>query len=355
MSSLLREIEQSYWRRNQLHTLLLELTHRCPCRCRHCYVVHDPQTDELSTAEVCDLLDQARDEGVVQLLLTGGEVLLRRDLPAILAHARDQRFFVSVLTSGLGLDGQAADLFAAAKIVGVELSLLGATAAVHDDLMQVPGALARIRRAAGLLRERGIPVVLKATVLRTNAGELAAMAALARAWDCAFGASPVVAPRRGDGLQPAGLALSEDELAALDPALLSGGLIPGEEASGATLICKAGRTVAGISPRGDVYPCILWPRSLGNLRQRRLRDIWHGDPDPFLVRIRSLTAADLPACAGCSLRGACRRCPGMAWQETGSLAGPAPSICAAAGSYARALLRAARKQPGDQPKRSGGS
>lgn len=336
MTSLLRDIEKAYWQRNQLHSLLLELTHRCPCRCRHCFVVFEPQPDELSTAEVCGLLDQARDEGVVQLLLTGGEVLLRRDLDQILGYARRHRFFVTVLTSGLLLDARAADMLQTHKVTSVELSLLGATAAVNDDLMQKPGALAKISRAARLLRARGLPVVLKATVLRPNAGQLAAMAALARELDCFFSASPVVVSRRGGGQEPRRLELDEDELASLDAAFLNAGPIPGEESHGAALICRAGRTVAGVSPRGDVYPCILWPHAVGNLRERSLKDIWHVNCDPFLEQLRSLTDADLSACARCRLRSACHRCPGMAWQETGCLDGPAPSICAAARGHARA-------------------
>jgi AdoMet-dependent heme synthase len=342
MNSLLTEIEDKYWHRNQLHSLILELTHRCPCRCRHCYVVYDAQPNELTTAEVCDVLDQAREEGVVQLLLTGGEVLMRQDLARILGHAHGHRFFTSVLTTGLTLDEDTADLLAANKIRSVELSLLGATDAVNDDLMRMPGAFRRICRAAHLLRERGLAVILKATILRPNMNQLDAMADLAHALDCAFNASPMVAQRRGGGLEPRGLALAEEELAALNQDLLNSGLIPGEEGRSATLICKAGRMVAGVSPQGDVYPCILWPHSVGNLRERSLREIWHERPDPFLEQIRSLTIDDLSACAGCEIRGACRRCPGMAWQETGRMDGPAPSICAAARGHARALNHAAR-------------
>lgn len=337
MMSLRQDLERSYWERNQLHALIIELTHRCPARCRHCYVVPAPPCDELETGVVCRLLDEARQEGVFHVMLTGGEVLLRPDLASILAHARRHRFFVSVLTSGLTLTEDTAAMLAEHAVYSVELSLLGASDAVHDDLMQVAGALARIRRAAGLLRRLGLRVVLKATVLRPNAGELAAMARLARELDCAFAASALVAPRREGGREPLDLALDEDELAAIDPALLSGGLIPGEETGGgAVLVCKAGRTVAGISAAGDVYPCIMWPRAVGNVRERSLHDIWHDHPDPFLTELRGLAAADAAVCAACDRRTWCRRCPGAAWQETGSSTAAAPSHCAAARGHARA-------------------
>lgn len=332
---MLQHLQRSYLSRNQLYALIIELTHRCPCRCRHCYVIDNPAPDGLDTADVCRILDQARDEGVIHVMLTGGEVLLRRDLDDILAHARRHRFFVSVLTSGLTLDDDAAAMLAEHHAYSVELSLLGATAAINDDLMRVPGALARICAAARRLRQHGLRTTLKATVMRPNAHELAAMRDLARELDCHFSASPTVAPRRDGHDDPLRLALDEDELAALDPALLGGGLIPGEEGGGAALVCKAGRSVAGISPAGDVYPCIMWPRPVGNLRERSLQDIWHDDPDPFLLDLRGLEESHIATCAACDLRRHCRRCPGAAWLETGSLTEPAPSHCAAARGRAR--------------------
>lgn len=341
MSSLRQDIERAYWERNQLHSLLVELTARCPCRCRHCYIVHEqPAGEELSLAEVVDLLDQAAREGVMQLMFSGGEVLLRGDLAEILAHARNHRFFVTVLSSGLPLDDAAADMLAAHRVDGVELSLLGATAAVNDDLMQTPGALTRIQQAAQRLRRRNIGVVLKATVMRPNMGELAAMAELARQLDCGFVATPSVAPRRSGGIEPMQLALNEDELAAVDPRLMTGGLLPGEDTSGgAILSCKAGRLVAGISSRGDVFPCIMWPQVVGNLRDRSLRDIWHDNPDPYLTQLRKNTAEDAAECHACDLRNYCRRCPGIAWQESGAATSPAPNMCAAARGTRRAVRR----------------
>jgi pyrroloquinoline quinone biosynthesis protein E len=339
MSSLLRQIERSYWERNQLHALAIELTHRCCCRCRHCYVIHSPQDDELTTEEVRDLLDQARQEGVFHLSLTGGEPFLRPDLPAILDHAREHRFFVTLLTSGLLIDADQADMLAAHRPYSVEMSLLGATDTVNDDLMQVPGALARIRRAAALLRERGVPVTLKSTIMRPNVDDLEAMRGLARDLDCAYNASPMVAPRRDGGQEPMALALDEDALAAIDPQELRHGPLPGEDyEGGAVLVCKAGRTSACVSAGGEVYPCLMWPQSVGNIRQRSLQSIWHDDPAPWLLELRSLRDEDLEACAACELRRDCHRCPGLAWQENGSFAGPAPSICMAARGYQRSRL-----------------
>lgn len=338
MSSVSADIERRYWENNQLHALILELTHRCPCRCKHCYVVHEPQKDGLTTDEVLDLLDQALEEGVFHLTFTGGEVMLRKDIFTILKKARKDGHKITLLTSGLTLDEDQIEQLAAIGIFSIEMSLLGATAAVNDDLMQVPGALDKIIGNARLLRQHGLQVVLKSTIMRPNAGELSAMFDLARSLDCSFNATPSVVARRSGGQDPLELALDTEELSRLDPTLLNGGLIPNEDSSqGAILSCKAGRTVAAISPEGDVYPCIMWPRSVGNIHERRLKDIWHTNPDPYLVEMRGLKAKDITGCNECDLIRHCKRCPGAAWQETRTFDGPAPTICAAAKGHALAI------------------
>ncbi len=337
MSSVVADIERRYWENNQIHALILELTHRCPCRCKHCYVVHEPQEDRLSTDDVLDLLDQAREEGVFHLTLTGGEVMLRKDIFTILEKARRDGHKITLLTSGLTLNEAQIIRLATIGLFSVEMSMLGASAAVNDDLMQVPGALDRICKTARLMRKHGLQVILKSTIMRPNAAELSAMADLARKLDCAFNATPSVVARRTGGRDPLDLALDVDELADLDPSLLDGGHIPGEDSShGAILICKAGRTVAAVSPEGDVYPCIMWPQPVGNIRERQLKDIWHTNPDSFLQEIRGLAAQEITGCPGCDLRRHCKRCPGAAWQETRSFDGPAPTICNAAEGHARA-------------------
>ena len=62
--------------------LLAELTYRCPLRCPYCSnpVNLDAYAGELTTGEWRSALDQARELGVLQVHLSGGEPLLRPDL-----------------------------------------------------------------------------------------------------------------------------------------------------------------------------------------------------------------------------------------------------------------------------------
>ncbi len=343
MPGLLDRLNRKYEAENRLHAVLVELTHACPCNCLHCLLVRKPRS-ELTLDEIADLLAQLRQEGTFNLGLTGGEPFLRKDFPRILELVRRDRFFVSVLTTGILVGKPEVELLQRCGVRFTEISLLGAGPETHDAVMRFPGAFERTVAAVKLLRDAGITVCLKTTILRPNRQELPAMARLAEKLGAMFSANISVSPRVDGDRGPQELALDEEEVARLDPTLLGGGPLPDEDHSaGAVLTCRAGRTVAGISPRGDVFPCILMRRKVGNLRHQSLQEIWHDRPDPFLDQLRELKSEDVAECHACELRASCRRCPGVAYLETGQLRLRSPSACSCARGIAAAYETATQK------------
>lgn len=339
--SLRDRLREKYVRGNRLDTVFLEVTHRCMCDCVHCFLVRD-RGEELTLPEIEELLRQLVAEGTLVLGITGGEPFLRADFPRILELVRKDHFVVTVLTTGIPIGPPEAQLLRRLKMRYVEMSLLGACAETHDALMRFPGAFDRLLRAAKLLREADAAVTLKATVMSPNWREVPAMAALAEHLGARFLANACVTPRSdGDG-SPLKVALSREELGQADLGLLDGGLIPWEEdaVAGARLTCYAGVTSATISPQGDVFPCILLRHRVGNVRQRTIQDIWHDHPDPMLVRLRQVKPEDVTECYACAHKSVCRRCPGVAYSETGRLGTASPSSCRMARDLA--YLRNAR-------------
>src|ERR671929_952120 len=86
-------------------TLLAELTHRCPLHCPYCSnpLELTRSNAEISTEDWKRVFSEARELGVLQLGLSGGEPLVRRDLPELVAHARALGLYSTLVTSGLGL------------------------------------------------------------------------------------------------------------------------------------------------------------------------------------------------------------------------------------------------------------
>ena len=339
MGSLQDHIEQKYLAENRIYAAIIELTERCPADCVHCYLVKNP-ADEMTLDEVCDYLGQLRREGAFNLSLSGGDPLVRRDIAEILAEARRHRFFTSVLTSGLPVTDSQAAMLATSGVGMVEMSILGGDAETHDAMTRVPGAFRRLEQATRRLVERGVHVTLKATMLKPNRNQLSAMDEISRSWGAAFNASVSLAPRTDGDLQPLDLSLAPEDVARLEPRLVAAGLIPGEDfGEGALLTCRAGRTIVAINAVGDVYPCVMFPAKVGSLRDKTLQQIWHDEPDPFLVELRALRDADVTDCVNCEMRRHCRRCPGAAWLETGELGKAAPSDCDVARGLGEGIAR----------------
>ena len=86
-------------------SLIAEVTHRCPLHCLYCSnpIELKAAEDELSTQDWKRVFQQAAQLGVLHLHLTGGEPLVRRDLPELIAFAREAGLYVNMITSGVGL------------------------------------------------------------------------------------------------------------------------------------------------------------------------------------------------------------------------------------------------------------
>ncbi len=102
-----------------MRNLRLSVTDRCNLRCQYCMpeaeYVWLPREDLLTFEEICRLVDVFTDLGVEKLRLTGGEPLLRKDLPVLVSlltlntHIKD----LAITTNGVQLAGQASALFKA--------------------------------------------------------------------------------------------------------------------------------------------------------------------------------------------------------------------------------------------------
>ncbi len=82
--------------------LLAELTYRCPLQCPYCSNPLDfaSTEQELTTEEWLSVLRQGRAMGAAQLGFSGGEPLVRQDLPELIAEARHLGYYSNLITSG---------------------------------------------------------------------------------------------------------------------------------------------------------------------------------------------------------------------------------------------------------------
>src|SRR5881392_299562 len=115
--------------------------------------------DELTTAEWLRVLDEARELGVLQLHLSGGEPLQRRDLTEIAQHASELGLYTNLITSGLGLSARRAEELRAVGLDHVQISVQADEPALADRIAGTP-SFERKKAAARLVRKLGWPLTV---------------------------------------------------------------------------------------------------------------------------------------------------------------------------------------------------
>ena len=160
--------------------LVAELTFRCPLRCPYCSnPTHFPPSHRELTADEWRLVfHEAGDLGVLHALLTGGEPLLRADLPELVASARAAGLYTDLITSGVGLSAPRAGVLKAAGLDSVQISVQADGAALADAIAGAAAHAAKLR-AARVVQAIGLPLTLNVVLHRLNIDRVGPVVALA--------------------------------------------------------------------------------------------------------------------------------------------------------------------------------
>jgi pyrroloquinoline quinone biosynthesis protein E len=320
-----RDARRPAGRRGLSIWVALEVTPRCSLSCPWCYNVwlspgartpNEPDTPD--TPKVIEALALA--PGLRGITLTGGEPLLRGDLPALAAGARKLGMAVAVATNGQLLDRKAAERLVSAGVSHFDIGL--PTADPHAYRTLCGAGAGPARRAVSAAAGSGATVTVSVCVCRPTAGSLGETVEMA----AALGADAVALNRfvptgRGRGnrgrLEPSPAALSgalEDAGAAagssgirayagvpLEPCVFGhpppGGIEP--------TACVCGRDKWAVGPDGGLRLCEQSSRTLGSLHEEGFEALSSlpavGSFRRDLPRDRCRSCPDLFGC-----RGGCR-------------------------------------------------
>jgi pyrroloquinoline quinone biosynthesis protein E len=161
-------------------TLLAELTHRCPLHCPYCSNPLDliRAESELATEDWKRVFTEARQLGVLQLGLSGGEPLLRKDLEELAAHARSEGLYSTLVTSGLGLTRARAERLKAGGLEHIQISIQDSDPEVAERIAGVKSVKHK-QAAASIVRELGFAFTINVVLHRANLDRLESIIDLA--------------------------------------------------------------------------------------------------------------------------------------------------------------------------------
>jgi radical SAM protein with 4Fe4S-binding SPASM domain len=276
---------------------------------------------------------------MIFLLLTGGEPLLRPDFFAIYEPLTRMGLVLTLFTNGTLITAEVARRLAAAPPSRLEITIYGATPETYAAVTGVAEGFARCCAGIEALLAAHVPLLLKCTVTRQNAGEVAAMRAMAEACDVPFLASWRLL-HRPDGAESeveacrvspdAGLDLDLQRTKGTPECPQPGAEAEREPAAGpqastmappSAFRCQAGRSAFAVNPAGEMNACITVPRP-------RSRPLTAGFAAAWEDVCRYVDSVPPPAaCGGCAARAACGYCPAWSWTENGSLAEPPRYLC----------------------------
>lgn len=310
-------------------------TRKCNLKCVHCYAhATDASTqDELTTAEGRALIDDLAGYGVPVLLFSGGEPLVRKDLPELAAYAVEKGMRAVISTNGTLITPAVARTLKEIGLSYVGISLDGMQE-VNDRFRGVAGAFDKALKGIENSQAAGIKVGLRFTINKANVGEIPGIFDLLEERDiprvCFY---HLVYAGRGSNLVEQDLTHEETRKAVdliIDRTrdLHQRGkpkevLTVDNHADGPYVYLRlleedpqrakevyellqmnegnnTGRGIGCVSWNGDVHPDQFWRHySFGNVRQRPFSEIWSDTSDPLMARLKDKKPHVKGRCASC--------------------------------------------------------
>jgi len=152
------------------------VTRRCNLKCVHCYSNSQniKYSDELSTEEGKALISDLASFGCPVILFSGGEPLMREDLPELVQFAVDSGMRAVISTNGTLITEKKAAIFAGIGLSYMGVSLDG-TGEIHDRFRGVKGAFDAAVQGIRRCQDAGIKVGVRFTITGENSSEIPAI------------------------------------------------------------------------------------------------------------------------------------------------------------------------------------
>jgi len=159
--------------RDKRPVVVWNITKQCNLKCIHCYAhaKNIPFDNELSTKDGKNLIDDLARFNVPVLLFSGGEPLIRKDLPELAAYTVEKGIRAVISTNGTLISQKTAHILKDIGLSYVGISLDGMEK-TNDRFRGVKGAFQSALDGINNCKEAGIKVGLRFTINKFNESEI---------------------------------------------------------------------------------------------------------------------------------------------------------------------------------------
>lgn len=311
------------------------VTRRCNLRCVHCYAQAKDVSfeNELSTQEGKKLLDDLSEFKVPVVLFSGGEPLVRKDLPELAEYAVQKGMRAVISTNGTMITPNMARILKEIGLSYVGISIDGMED-INDRFRGVKNAFKSAVNGIRNCQDAGIKVGLRFTINKFNVDEIPSIFDMLEEMDiprvCFY---HLVYAGRGSNLVKDDLSHAETRKAVdlimdrtkllHDQGKAKEVLTVDNHADGPYLYIRllredpeqakkvlellkmnegnsSGRGIGCVSWDGEVYADQFWRHySFGNIRNRPFSEIWTDVSEPLLGKLKEKKLYVKDRCASC--------------------------------------------------------
>lgn len=315
-----------------------ELTPVCNMDCKMCYIRLSAQQQQAiaplkSGGQWLELARRAKEQGLLYLLITGGEPFSHPDIREILEGLKPMGVMTILNSNGTMIDEKVVTWLKQCPPARINISIYGADNETYGRLCGNPRGFTQVCRAISLLQEAGISVKLNCSVTPENARELAKIVEFAKEKGLYLQVATYMFPpvRKDEKFVGQNARLTPEEAAyytAYSEYLTMGRerfLAKGcdtptcpdmDEACGDAgdgVRCRAGKCSFWVTWQGDLLPCGMFTvNTAPNVFEEDFVAAWQ------TVRQQVATIRLPGKCAGCAAKDVCHACAAMVYTENGN-------------------------------------
>lgn len=153
---------------NRPHHAQWLITRKCNYKCVGCNVWGEQEQEELSAEDIKRGLDILKDLGVVEIVFSGGDPLMRKDAGEIIEYA--SRYFITTVYDNGSMAAQKVDSLRSVDFVAISIDSLDP--AKMDYIKGVKGSLEKALHTVETLQNEGIKVAVTPTISQLNLNEI---------------------------------------------------------------------------------------------------------------------------------------------------------------------------------------
>lgn len=316
-----------------------ELSPLCNMDCKMCYIKMTKEKQESigrlkTNEEWLEIAKQARDEGLLFLLLTGGEPFLVKNFKELYIELIKMGFCVSINTNGTMIDESVIEWLKKYPPTRINLTLYGASDETYERLCKNPKGFTQVKKAISLLKENNIQVKLNCSVTPYNKDDLKDIIKFANQNDLVVQTTTYMFPplRRDESCIGKNNRLTPEDAAfysAYIEAYLNGfekfkEYVESDEleiynaeddycvVEGEGIKCRAGVSTFWMTWEGKLLPCGMIPEEGLDPWEVGFKKAWEHARN-IVSKIK------LPVkCAACAKKNQCKACAAMVYTETGT-------------------------------------